>query len=108
MLSLPLSPSRLFAVTVYVCSPRVAVSSVPELPDPPLESEHDSRPGPNVLSAHENVVGMTAFLTYTPPPAGESIVAAGGDATLNCEPDKLPFLTFFGFLPSMAPHTPVN
>ena len=79
------------------------------MPDPPLESKHDSMPGPKVLSAHENVVVTTAFCTYTPPPAGDSIEAVGGPVILTAEPVNVAFLTAFAFyLPTPTPQVPLK
>ena len=55
MLAVPVCPSLLVAVTVYVCEPVLDVSSAPgELES--FESVHDWIPGPSVPSLHEKPV----------------------------------------------------
>ena len=43
---MPVCPSLLVAVTVYLCAPVVEVSSEPLVPVPPLLSAHELIPGP--------------------------------------------------------------
>ena len=59
MLAVPVCPSWLVAVTVYVWLPGVDVSSVPDVPDPPFESVHDRIPGPPEASEQLKLVATT-------------------------------------------------
>ena len=59
---MPVCPSRLVAVTVYVCAPTVEVSSAPGEPDP-FVSVHDFSPGPSVPSEQLKLVPTTCPTT---------------------------------------------
>ncbi len=53
---MPVSPSLLVAVTVYVKDPAAEVLSCPGLVEPSL-SVHDAIPGPSAPSAQPKLVG---------------------------------------------------
>ena len=81
MLAVAVCPSRLVAVTVYVCAPSVEVSSAPGEPDP-FESMHESSPGPSVPSAQLKLVATCWPTANTWLFAGEAIDADGAAATV--------------------------
>jgi hypothetical protein len=91
MLDDALCPSLEVTVTVYVCGPTAAVSSVPEGAAPPCESAHELIPGANAASTHEKLVDTLAARAYVPPDAGDAIDADGGP-TENTDTAVLPEL----------------
>jgi len=56
MLAVAVCPSALVALTVYVCTPGLEVSSCPLVPVAPPESVHELIPGPFVPSLQAKVV----------------------------------------------------
>ena len=80
MLAVAVCPSRLVAVTVYVCVPSVEVSSTPGELDP-LPSAHDLSPGPSDPSVQLKLVATCWRTAKTWLFAGEAICADGAART---------------------------